>query len=140
MINDIFWMKRALLLAENALVLNKVPVASVLVNDNFELGVGLNFGIYSHAEVNALKQASFYLSECILSDCTLYVTLEPCYVCLSASMLSKVKQIIFGAYYKKYKCSTFLKSNYYDFSFFLKGGLLQEESKNLLYKFFDSIR
>lgn len=144
-IDDTFWMRRALLLAKTALCLNKVPVASVIVCNNFELGSGFNFSSYnfaslSHAEINSLKQACFYLSNYILSECTLYVTLEPCFVCLSVIFSSRIKRVVFGAYYKKYKCHTLVKSNYYNTAFFLRGGLLEDESKNLLYKFFNAVR
>lgn len=145
LIDDTFWMRRALLLAKNALCLNKVPVASVIVCDNFELGIGFNFSNYnfaslSHAEINCLNQACFYSSNYVLAGCTLYVTLEPCFVCLAAIFSSRIKRVVFGAYYKKYKCHTFVKSSYYNTAFCLRGGLLENEAKSLLCKFFTSVR
>lgn len=145
LIDDTFWMRRALLLAKNALYLNKVPVASVIVCDNFEIGIGFNFSNYnfaslSHAEINCLNQACFYTSNYVLPECTLYVTLEPCFVCLSVIFSSRIKRVVFGAYYKKHKCHTFVKSDYYNTAFYLRGGLLEDEAKILLYKFFNFVR
>lgn len=144
-INDEFWMRRTLLIAKKALDLKRIPIAAIIVYKNFELGIGFNFSDYSfaslsHAEMNSLKQACFYLSNYILSECTLYVTLEPCFMCLSIIFSSRIKRVVFGAYSKKYKCHVFVKSNYFNTAFSLKGGLLARESIYLLNVFFNSVR
>lgn len=133
-------MKRALLLAKIALKYGKIPIGSILINKNFEIGIGFNFYNLSsypflHAEINALKQGFFYVSNKYLNDSTLYITLEPCFLCLSSIFYSRIKRIVFGAYYNdkikkyiKYNSITTLNS---------KGGILEKDSINLLNNFFN---
>ncbi len=135
-------MRRALLLAHKALKNGKIPIGSVLINKNFELGLGFNFSNYtlypfSHAEINALKQGFFYSSNKYLNDCTLYITLEPCFLCLSTIFYSRIKRIVFGAYYTD-KMKNKIKYNYIN-KLESTGGLLEKDSNNLLNIFFNNM-
>ena len=138
---DEFWMKRALLLARKALKLNKIPIASVLVYKNSEIGYSFNYAEffiypYHHSEIISFKQGSFYISNFLLNDVIMYVILESCSLCLSFAFLFRIKKVIFGAYSnQKHKISKHIKN-----AFFIKGGILKDESSFLLKKFFSKNR
>ncbi len=140
-IDDTFWMKRALFFARKSLVLKKIPVAAILVNNNFEIGVGFNFSgfdcySFCHAEINSLRQASFYSFNHVFKNVTLYVTLEPCLMCVSSIFFSGVKCIIFSAYIDRDEYKNVAKFKRFNNSLSFKGGLLKKESVFLLNKFF----
>ena len=134
--NDEFWMKRALLLAKKALISNKIPVASILVYKNLEIGHSFNYANffscpYYHSEVISFKQGAFYMSNFLLNEVILYVTLEPCQLCLSFALLFRIKKIIFAAYTEQLKYK-----NYFNKKFYATGGILKDESLLLLKNFF----
>lgn len=132
-------MKRALLIAKKAILNNNIPIGSVLVNKNFEIGIGFNYSnseIYPflHAEINALKQGFFYSSNKYLKNNILYITLEPCFLCLPAIFYSKIKHIIFAAYYTD-NIKSIKKIKQLNRTIYL-GGFLEKESNNLIKDFF----
>lgn len=134
---DEFWMKRALLLARKALNVNKMPIASVLVYKNSEIGHGFNYAdffIYPHyhSEIFSLKQGTFYISDFLLNNASMYITLEPCSLCLYLSFLFKIKTVIFATY-SKHISHTLSK---YESGPMMKGGVLSDESLMLLKTFF----
>lgn len=104
---DIFYMEKALDLAECAAENDEVPVGAVIVrSDGFIAGTGQNTreaekSALGHAEINAISAACKALGGYRLSDCTLYVTLEPCPMCAGACISAGVKRIVFGAYDSK---------------------------------------
>ena len=133
---DEFWMNRALLLAKKALTLNKMPIASILVYKNTEIGHSFNYANfftcpYYHSEIISLKQGSFYMSNFFLNAVNLYITLEPCQLCLSFSLLFRIKRIIFAAYKDNIKYK-----QHFNNIFYTKGGVLQNESLFLLKNFY----
>ena len=90
-------------LAQRAEQLGEVPVGAVVVKDNRCIAEGWNNSIVSHdptahAEVVALRAAGIVLENYRLSDTTLYVTLEPCVMCMGALSHARVKRLVFGAY------------------------------------------
>lgn len=98
---DEHWMRRALALAEQAAALEEVPVGAVVVMDGKEIGAGFNRPISScdptaHAEICALRQAATYLANYRLSGATLYVTLEPCTMCVGAIIHSRISRVVYG--------------------------------------------
>ena len=100
---DILFIRRALLLAKEAERNNEVPVGSVLVRKNEILSEGANQLITlsdptAHAEIVALRRAAAKVNNYRLIDTTLYVTLEPCTMCLGAMIQARVKRLFFGAY------------------------------------------
>lgn len=134
-----FWMNRALKIAKSALSNGKIPIGSVLTNENFEIGIGYNLSnlkIYPflHAEINAIKQGFFYSSNKYLNNCTLYITLEPCFLCLSAIYYSRIKNIIYGAHYTDKLKKNIKNSNIIQIK--STGGILEKESTTLLNIFF----
>ncbi len=101
--DDEAWMRYALRLAQRAEQLGEVPVGAVVVKDNRCIAEGWNNSIVSHdptahAEVVALRAAGIVVENYRLSDTTLYVTLEPCVMCMGALSHARVKHLVFGAY------------------------------------------
>ena len=100
--DDEFWMSQALALARHAEQLGEVPVGAVLVKDNKIIGTGHNQSIANHdpsahAEIIALRDAGQQLKNYRLIDTTLYVTLEPCVMCMGAILNARIKKLVFGA-------------------------------------------
>lgn len=114
---------------------NKFPIAAIIVYNNFEIGLGLNykkFNYYSssHAEINAIKQASFYFSNRLVKNSTLYINLEPCPICLYYISKFNIKNIIFGSY------NIYYKTHKYDTNISLNGGILKKECDEILKYFY----
>ena len=99
---DIEWMRHALGLAECAVEQDEVPVGAVVVRGDELLGEGWNRPISSHdptahAEIIALRDAATRLNNYRLPGTCLYVTIEPCTMCLGAMIHARVDRIVFGA-------------------------------------------
>jgi tRNA(adenine34) deaminase len=96
------WMTRALALAERAASEGEVPVGAVLVRDGEVIGEGWNRPIAAqdptaHAEVRALREAGRTAGNYRLPGSTLYVSLEPCPMCVGALIHARVARVVFGA-------------------------------------------
>jgi 16S rRNA (cytidine1402-2'-O)-methyltransferase len=96
------WMQQALALAAEAEEAGEVPVGCVIVHNNQVIGKGCNTSmrhnnVVSHAELHAIAQASEHLGTAVLSNCTLYVTLEPCLMCSGAIVAARIPMVVFGA-------------------------------------------
>ncbi len=99
--DDNYWMGRALRLARRAEALGEVPIGALLVKDNTVIGKGFNQregknDPSAHAEMIAIRQASRKLKAWRLTGTTLYVTLEPCPMCMGALLLARVERVVFG--------------------------------------------
>ena len=100
--NDEFFMREALLLAHEAWKMGEVPVGAVVVYQGEIIGRGANAPIArhdpsAHAEILALRDAAQYLANYRLPEAILYVTLEPCAMCVGAIMHARLSRLIFGA-------------------------------------------
>ncbi|MDO8931115.1 MAG: tRNA adenosine(34) deaminase TadA [Rhodocyclaceae bacterium] len=100
--NDEDFMRAALDLAREAATCGEVPVGAVVVLDGEIVGRGFNQPIgrndpTAHAEVMALRDAGQRRGNYRLPDCTLYVTLEPCAMCVGAMMHARIARVVFGA-------------------------------------------
>ncbi len=100
---DITFMKQALLLARRAAAQGEVPVGAILTKDGEILGKGANSPISSndptaHAEILALRRAAQKVSNYRLLGTTLYVTLEPCIMCMGAIIHARLERVVFGAF------------------------------------------
>ncbi|MEO8102255.1 MAG: tRNA adenosine(34) deaminase TadA [Betaproteobacteria bacterium] len=99
---DESFMREALALAQRARELGEVPVGAVVVKDGVIIGRGFNQPITSsdpttHAEIVALREAAASLRNYRLVDCELYVTLEPCMMCVGAMLHARLARVVFGA-------------------------------------------
>ena len=99
---DTKWMEKALELARKAESLGEVPVGAVIVKDDELIAEGWNHPIEnhdpsSHAEIEALRAAGASLSNYRLPGTTLYVTLEPCLMCVGAMIHARVSRVVYGA-------------------------------------------
>lgn len=99
---DEVWMSRALQLAGQAGAAGEVPVGAVVVFDGKEIGTGFNAPISgcdptAHAEMRALRDAAARVGNYRLPGATLYVTLEPCTMCVGAIVHSRISRLVFGA-------------------------------------------
>lgn len=96
------YMQLALEQATLAEQCGEVPVGAIIVLDNNVIAVGHNKSIMhsdatQHAEIDAMRQASLELKNYRLTNCELYVTLEPCMMCLGAMLHSRIKKLYYGA-------------------------------------------
>jgi tRNA(Arg) A34 adenosine deaminase TadA len=142
---DTFFMQRALVLAQEGERLGEVPVGAVVVVNGEVVGEGFNAPISqsdatAHAEVQALRQAGARLANYRLEGATLYVTLEPCTMCVGALVHARVARVVFAAAEPKsgslVSARRQLESGYYNHVFAFEGGLLADEASTLLSDFF----
>jgi tRNA(adenine34) deaminase len=99
---DLKFMKLALELAKKAELKNEVPVGALIVQDGKIIGRGMNTSISdydptSHAEINAIREAAKATKNYRLKNCSIYVTLEPCAMCVGAIQHARIEKIIYGA-------------------------------------------
>lgn len=100
--DDQHWMSIALECAEQAQAIGEIPVGAVVVKDGQLISKGWNQSITlndpsAHAEMIAIREAGKVLGNYRLTDCTLYVTLEPCPMCAGLLVHSRIKRLVFGA-------------------------------------------
>ncbi|WP_289103302.1 tRNA adenosine(34) deaminase TadA [uncultured Marinobacter sp.] len=100
--DDQYWVARALELASQAASKDEVPVGAVVVLNGKEIGAGFNAPISgcdptAHAEIRALRDAAARVGNYRLAGATLYVTLEPCTMCVGAIVHSRISRLVYGA-------------------------------------------
>jgi tRNA(adenine34) deaminase len=139
------WMRQALQLAEQAEQCGEVPVGALLVRDGEVVGEGHNQSIAAHdatahAEIVALRAAGQALGNYRLLETTLYVTLEPCVMCMGAILNARVKHIIFAATDPKRGavCSALQlgEASFSNHRVAWTAGVLQQASSDMLKAFF----
>jgi tRNA(adenine34) deaminase len=96
------YMLEALLEAQKAYNEGEVPVGAIVVYQDHIIGRGHNrreslLDVSSHAEIEALKDASKHLGRWVNEECSLYVTLEPCLMCAGAISQARIKRLVYGA-------------------------------------------
>lgn len=101
--SDTAWMRKCIALARHAAALNEVPVGALVVKDGQVIAQAHNEresrqSPTAHAELLAIEQAARATGSWRLTDCTLYVTLEPCPMCAGAIINARVPRVVFGAY------------------------------------------
>lgn len=139
------YMQLALKQANKAYKSDEVPVGAVIVKDNEVIGLGHNTNERSqsplkHAEMNTIEQAVKMTNNKNLSGSTIYVTLEPCMMCLGAIMNAKIDNIYFGAFDLEY--GNLISNEHYKLNKDIKwhSGILQEECSQLLSDYFKKKR
>ena len=141
------WMRRALGLADAAAAEGEVPVGAVLVADGEMLGEGYNRPVSTndataHAEIVALRSASARAGNYRLPDTTLYVTIEPCTMCVGALVHARIGNLVFGAREPKggavfSRAATSAGLNH---RFDVLEGVLEVECRERLQSFFAALR
>jgi tRNA(adenine34) deaminase len=146
---DAGFMQAALREAQAAGQAGEIPVGAVLVADGEVVATGQNRSIRdrdpsAHAEIVALRAAGEALGNYRLPGTTLYVTLEPCAMCMGALVQARVWRLVFGAYDPKAGAAgsaiDLSDSQAFNHRFEIMGGVLAAESGRVLQEFFDARR
>lgn len=147
--NDESWMQHALELACKAEASGEVPVGALVVKDDVLIAEGFNQPIHNHdatahAEVVALRAAGQRLDNYRLPNTVMYVTLEPCAMCVGALIHARVARVVFAASDEKTGALggafNLLDSIAHNHRFVVTSGVLAEQSKQLLQAFFRARR
>jgi len=148
-VNDVAWMREALTEAEQALIHSDVPVGAVAVRESVIVGRGHNrkevdADPTAHAEMIALKEAALALGGWRLAGVTLYCTLEPCPMCAGAMVSARLPRLVYGAIDPKAGAAgsvvELLRDPRLNHQVAVTGGMLAEESQELLERFFAQLR
>jgi tRNA(adenine34) deaminase len=143
--DDVFWMSAALAEAALAEAEGEVPVGAVIVANQTIIGRGHNQPIRlhdptAHAEILALRDAASALRNYRLPGTTLYVTVEPCLMCMGALLQARVQRVVFGCYDPKagaagslYDVSNDARLNH---RIEVAAGVMEAECRDLLQRFF----
>ena len=141
------FMRAALKRAAKGMAQGEVPVGAVIVHEGRVVASGYNRRAKtqmasSHAEMYAIDRACKKFGSWRLLDCDLYVTLEPCPMCMGAALNARVRKIYFGAYEQKGRSMTaeLAASNLLNHTLEVEGGVLEEECSQMLSGFFRSMR
>jgi tRNA(adenine34) deaminase len=142
---DELWMRYAFRLAQRAEEQGEVPVGAIVVKDDQCIAEGWNMSIATHdptahAEMVALRKAGLVMENYRLCQGTLYVTLEPCVMCMGAIIHARVKRLVFGAFDPKRGavCNALSLANtsFLNHQISWDGGVLEMECSELLKCFF----
>lgn len=140
-------MSAAIKCAQKALEEGEVPIGAVVVLNGKIIGRGHNRRTKrqiatAHAEVEAIEKACRKLKSWRLENCDLYVTLEPCPMCMGAALNARIRKIYFGAAEDKGRSLTaqIAEANLVNHKVEVEGGIMGEECSRLLSSFFSSMR
>ena len=143
------FMMHAINLAKIAFQKSEVPVGAIIVKNGQIIGEGFNQvisknSVASHAEINAINDASETLENYRLNDCDMYVTLEPCHMCAKAIVDARMNHVYFAAREPKTgaleSVDRFFNKDHLNHHVNFSGGHMEEESSKLLKEFFHSKR
>lgn len=147
--SDEQWMQRALALAAQGESLGEVPVGAVIVHNGQLLGEGFNQPINSsdpsaHAEIVALRQAAAQAQNYRLPGATLYVTLEPCTMCVGALVHARIARLVYGTTEPKAGAvvsqAQLLDAAYVNHRVEYQGGVMASDCQHQLSQFFRARR
>ena len=138
--NDTRYMTMALAEAQKAFAMGEVPVGCVIVADGQVVGRGHNLtetlaDVTAHAEMQAITAATNTLGGKYLSQCTLYVTVEPCVMCAGAIGWSQIRRVVYGAADEKRGFMTYAPKALHP-KCTISSGILEEECRQLIQSFF----
>ncbi len=145
MSTDEFYMAKALQLAEQAGAIGEVPVGAILVKDGEIVGEGFNQPISgcdptAHAEIVAMRNAAKNFNNYRLNDCDLYVTIEPCTMCVGAMVHGRIRRVLFGALEPRAGALQsqlqLMDQSHYNHSIEWQCGVLAQECGDLISSFF----
>jgi tRNA(adenine34) deaminase len=137
--NDKYFMQKALEQAKIAFDKDEVPIGAVVVCNGQIIARACNLtetlnDVTAHAEMQAITSAANYLGGKYLTDCTLYVTVEPCPMCAGALAWAQISRIVYGAVDEKRGSHHF--SGIFHPKTVVQGGVLEEECAALMKEFF----
>lgn len=147
--NDSAFMRQALDLAQQAASIEEVPVGAIVVANGEVIGRGFNCPIDSndptaHAEIVAMRDAANNLGNYRLSGCELYVTIEPCTMCLGAMVHARIKRVIFGALEPRAGAFAsnpmLMDADHFNHKIEWSGGVLEQNCSELIKEFFKGRR
>lgn len=138
--NDTRYMTMALAEAQKAFAMGEVPVGCVIVADGQVVGRGHNLtetlaDVTAHAEMQAITAATNTLGGKYLTQCTLYVTVEPCVMCAGAIGWSQIRRVVYGAADEKRGFMTYAPKALHP-KCTISSGVLEEECRQLIQSFF----
>lgn len=138
------YMRKALLEAEAAMVVGEIPVGAIIVCNDRIVSRAHNLtetlcDVTAHAEMQAITSAANTLGGKYLTECTLYVTVEPCTMCAGAIGWAQVKRVVYGASDEK-RGYTRIAPNALHPKAAVTSGVLEEECRTLMQKFFKEKR
>ena len=148
-VQDLAFMRMALEEAAKASEVGEVPIAALIVQDSRVLAQTHNYRELwqdptAHAEIIAIRAATTALGTWRLTDTTLYVTLEPCAMCIGAIILARVSRVVFGAWDPKAgACGSLFNlpaEPRLNHRVTVTSGILEQESQALIQKFFKELR
>ena len=141
------FMKTAIKCAEKARDEGEVPIGAVVVLDGKIISRGHNRRTKrqiatAHAEVEAIEKACKKLKSWRIPECEIYVTLEPCPMCMGAMLNARIKKVYFGAYEVKGRSLTdvIATSNLVNHKIEVEGGVMEKECAEILSSFFSEMR
>ena len=143
--NDSSYMSLAILEAEKAFDSNEVPVGAIIVQEDNIIGKGrnrviANQNVTSHAEIEAIIDASKKVQNYRLNNSTIYVSLDPCHMCVKAIIDARIDEIVFAAPEPKtgsiISIDNLLDRISFNHKVSYRHGLMREESSKLLKDFF----
>ncbi len=141
------FMKSALKCAEKAFAEGEVPIGAVVVCDGKVIARGRNRRTKrqiatAHAEIEAIEKACKKLKSWRIPECDLYVTLEPCPMCMGAALNARIRKIYFGAPEDKGRSLTgeLANANLLNHKIEVEGGVMEEECRAILSGFFSEMR
>ncbi|WGS66189.1 tRNA adenosine(34) deaminase TadA [Enterobacteriaceae bacterium ET-AT1-13] len=143
--NDLYWMNKAYKLALKAKKNNEIPIGSILMFKDKIISKSYNKSIQkndptAHSEINVIRNSCKILKNNYLLNTTLYVTLEPCIMCIGAILNSKIEKIVFGASCNKLGSINFLMNTLnnlgYDHKIKITSGILKKKCSQILRNFF----
>ena len=149
MLSNEKYMKEALKQAKKAYEKDEIPVGAIIVKDNKIIARAYNEKEYKldttkHAEILAIQKASQKLKSWRLTDCDMYVTLEPCSMCAGALIQSRIRKVYIGTMDKKTGACGSILNLLQDYTFNhqveVETGILQEECEQILKQFFKELR
>lgn len=139
--NDVYFMKKALLQAQEAYNQDEVPIGCVIVKNKKIIATAYNrkeldnIATY-HAEIIAINKACQKLNTWHLEDCTLYTTVEPCMMCTGAILQARISKVVYGTSNQCFGCLNKIKNS----KLTIKGQILETECSKILTNFFKTKR
>ena len=143
------FMQMAIVEAKKAIEADEVPIGAILVYNNEVIAQAHNLPRFlsdptAHAEMLVLREGAKVLGNYRLNDCVLYVTLEPCPMCLGAMLYARISHLYFGAYDKKLgavkSVYQLLEAPEINHRIAAQGGFFENECKTILQQYFKKKR